>query len=74
MNDAGYISETFKGSINEANIKTAQEYQLKNMLPYYMGAIEYHKKEQNPSQVIFFQSGAELIKKRLSRINRGGNA
>ena len=65
MNDAGYISETFKGSINEANIKTAQEYQLKNMLPYYTGAIEYHKKEQNPNQVIFFESGAKLIKKRL---------
>ena len=74
MNDIGYITETFKGSASETSIKTAQDYQLKNMLPYYTGAVEFHKKEQNPNQVVFFRSGAELINKRLSRINQGGNA
>lgn len=65
MNDIGYISETFKGSINETNIKTSENWQLKNMLRYYEMAILYHNKEQNPKQVIFFQSGLNLINKRL---------
>lgn len=68
MNDIGYIDKTFSGSIDEVYIKTASEEQLRNMLPYYVGAVEYHTAEKNPKQVIFFQSGANLINKRLGRL------
>lgn len=65
MNDIGYVNITFKGSMNETSIKTASEKQLQNLLPYYSGAVKYHTKEQNPKQVVFFQAGEKLIKKRL---------
>lgn len=65
MNDIGYSKEKFKGSIAYNTIITASKENLKNLLPYYKNAIEFHKKENNPNQVEFFIEGLELIKKRL---------
>ena len=68
MNDIGYLDLKFQGSECEINIRTAQDWQLKNILTYAKGAINFHTKEQNPKQVIFFQSGLDLINKRLKRL------
>jgi len=67
MNDIGYITETFKGSINETNIKTSSLEEVKYMLRYYEMAVEYHNKQQNPNQVLFFQGGINLINKILKQ-------
>lgn len=68
MNDIGYTDEKFEGSICENTIETADKDGLKNLLYYSKGAVIYHTKEQNPQQVIFFQSAANLCNKRLKRL------
>lgn len=66
MNDIGYTNDTFCGSILETNIITASErYMLENLLKGCQGAVSYHNTEQNSRQVKFFQSGIDLINKRL---------
>lgn len=68
MNDIGYIDETFEGSICENTIKTSNKDGLKNLLYACEGAVIFHTKEQNPKQVIFFQSGINLCNKRLKKL------
>lgn len=68
MNDIGYLDLPFKGSELEITIKTASGDGLQNLLRYSEMAVDYHTKEQNPKQIIFFQSGVNLISKRLKKL------
>ena len=66
MNDVRYLDLPFCGSEMETSIKTARTKEpLRYRLGYTQGAIDFHIKEQNPKQVDFFQSAANLINKRL---------
>lgn len=66
MNDVEYdISLKYKGSYAEANVKTATQEGLKNLKRHYEMAVEYHTKENNKSQILFFSEGLNLVNKRL---------
>jgi hypothetical protein len=67
MNDIGYLDLQFTGSEAYNTIKTADIDGLKNLLRYSEMAVDFHTKEQNLKQVIFFQSGVDLINKRLKQ-------
>ena len=66
MNDIGYLDLPFKGSECETAIITADKDGLKNLLHASEGAIDYHTKEQNPKQIIFFESARDLCNLRLN--------
>lgn len=69
MNDVGYdTSLKYKGSHAEASVKTADKDQLKNLKRAYEGAVEYHTKENNQSQIEFFTEGLNLVNKRLKSL------
>ena len=68
MNDVGYIDIAYKGSCVENKVKSIQT--KENLLyrrGYTLGAIEFHKREQNPKQILFFESELKLIDKILKQ-------
>jgi hypothetical protein len=69
MNDIGYdTSLKFKGSYAESNIKHLEYDALINRKRYTEMAVDYHVKENNPSQIEFFTEELNFINKRLKRI------
>lgn len=66
MNDSGYITITYKGSYL-FNSLTYDYSQLKRQKQYTVGAIEFHKREDNPKQEAFFKEHLIEIEKRISK-------
>lgn len=68
MNDKGYENSIdFKDSHLEMCIKTSDKEGLKKYLSLSNGAISFHTKENNQSQIEYFGQAVKLINKRLSR-------
>jgi len=68
MNDIGYVNIPYKGSCAENTVKSIQTKEsLLYRRGYTEGAVDYHKKEQNPKQVLFFETELKLIDKMLEQ-------
>lgn len=68
MNDIGYVNIDYKGSYAENTVKGIQcREDLLYRRGYTEGAIEFHKKEQNPKTIKFFESELKLIDKMLKQ-------
>lgn len=69
MNDIGYENIKYKGSDAEITVKGLSMDSLKYRRRYTEMAIDYHKKEQNPKQIVFFEAELKLIDKRLKQLS-----
>lgn len=65
MNDIGYEKLDYKGSYAYNTVMGCTKEQLRYRRGYTQGAIDYHKKENNTSQIKFFTDELNLIDKRL---------
>lgn len=75
MNDVGYETAIkFEDSISYNTLKFASAETLLHLKPYYEGAIEYHTKENNISQIEYFSIGLDLLNKRLKRFEKKGQS
>lgn len=71
MNDIGYLKMPYKDSEVERSTKSCNNIEsLVYKRDYIIGAIDFHKRENNLYQVEFFSKALKHIDKRIKILNR----